>query len=134
MKRAILFAVLVLTCTGCDRVIELFKDKAAQPEDIVVDYVLTISEMYRSESDCDELAKKLSIYCERREETVAKAISDTLLRIEHGEIDAAKRNEIYDKLSELKDTHNLGCALSLRVNAELAICGKPVLTVIDKFK
>ena len=134
MKRALLLAILILTCTGCDQVVDLGKDTTMEPEDIVVDYVLTISDIYSSESDCDELAKKLSLYCERREEKVTKAISDMLLRIENSRIDAAKRNELYDNLSEIKNAHNTRCSISPRVISEMAVCSKPVLNVIGKIK
>ena len=136
MKRASLLicAAMALAMTGCNAITDMVKDAALEPEDIVVDYATTIAEIYSSEADCDKLALELGEYCERRQEKVTKAISETLLRIENDKIDAKKRNEIYDELSKIKDARNTSCLLSVSVMTEMAICSKPLLSAISKMK
>ena len=133
MKRLILLAALAFTLSGCDIVKDLVMDKVSDPEDIVVDYVLTLADMYSNETDCDKLAQDIAVYCERRDEVVTKAVKDTLLRLENDRIDAKKRNELYDKLSQVKSIHNLQCTVHMRAITELAICTKPVLKVLASF-
>ena len=94
MKRLILLAAMAFSLTGCDIVKNLVMDQIAEPEDILIDHISTLIEMNNNESDCDKLASKIAVYCERREEAITKASKDLLLKIENGKFDAKTRNEV----------------------------------------
>ena len=126
MKRSILLIALALSMTGCSAIKDAVMDKISPPEDIVIDYVNTIIEMYSEADDCGKLAKDLATYCERREEPVSKAIKEVAQKIQDGKFNAKERNELSDKVKEIKSVRNLQCIINPRVLTEMALCAKPL--------
>lgn len=128
MKKSI-FAMLLLSMgilfSGCDK-IQSIKDAVSDPEDIVVDYVVHITDIMNSTAQCDELQAKLEEYCSAREAAVTKAVTETAARVKNNEITGEKQQELSEKLEKIGEGNFTSCLLTPGVTVAKLNCLKPV--------
>ncbi len=134
MKRSklmLICGIFSICCfTGCEQ-LQAIKDAISSPEDIVVDYVVHLSDIMNSTAKCDELESQLKQYCSAREEAVTKAVQETATRIINNEISSEKQKELEAKLQAASETNFTSCLLNPGVTIQKVNCLKPVLAVKD---
>ena len=133
MKNGILIAAMVglLCCTaGCEAVTEKLqeiKDASMEPEEIVIDYIDNIVEIYNSEQNCGKLVTDLSLYCIKREAVVTNAVKETATRLENNQISPENKAKLEAKKDVLDSMQNPSCDSTIKVSVELLKCTKPAL-------
>lgn len=123
----VLMTAAVFGLTGC----QVIKDAISTPEEIVVDYAVSVSEILNTETDCDKLSKALHDYCSAREAKVTQAVTDTVKRIERNEITREELEALKNKLEPVSKTNMTSCLLSPSVTSEKLWCMKPILSALS---
>ncbi len=110
--------------------IQAVKDAIMEPEEIVIDYIDNIVEIYNSEENCGKLVTDLSIYCIKREAAVTEAVRATATRLENNQVSAENKAKLESKINVLDSMKNPSCDSTIRVGVELLKCTKPALGLI----
>lgn len=121
----------LLCCTaGCDKLndkLQEMKDEIMEPEEIVMDYMDHIVELYNAEHNCGKLVTDLSVYCTKRETVVTEAVSATAKRLDKNEVSPENKAKLEAKKNILDSMNNPSCDSTIKVNVELLKCTKPAL-------
>lgn len=128
MKKSMILMFMMgmgILFSGCDKV-QAIKDALSDPEDIVADYVLHITDIMNSSAQCDELQAKLEAYCSAREAAVTKAVTETAARVKRNEITEEKQRALEEKFKEIGDVNFTSCLMTPGVNFAKLNCLKPV--------
>ena len=118
---------LVIQSDGVKDKVQEVKDMWMEPEEIVVDYIDNIVEIFNTEQNCGKLTTDLNIYCAKREVVVTDAVRATARRLENNEISPENRALLESKVGILDSMHNPSCDSTIRVGVELLKCTTPAL-------
>lgn len=123
-------ATLLFGTTGCDGLndkIQEIKDASMEPEEIVIDYIEHVVELYNTEQNCGKLVTDLSGYCTKREAVVTEAVKATAERLDKNEISPENKAKLEAKQDVLDSMNNPSCDSTIKVGVELLKCTKPAL-------